>query len=166
MLKTREDYLSHGFLYRAVLVHVRPVVSRVQHHSFVVRVLIDVAFDEWRVAFSQNVKNNSEGENVGSLCVIRRVAEYLRTHVPLCSEDGFASLAIFDNRGKPKIGEFQLKVLVQQNVLGFYVSVDNVVAVEILEHYQELSDVILKSLPLESPGFENYVENLPISGQL
>ena len=70
VLQTAENDLSQLFVNGVVVVHVEPVVPRVVNQRLVIGVLVNITFDERRVAFGQDIEHHSQRKNISSFGII------------------------------------------------------------------------------------------------
>lgn len=90
------------------------------------------------------VEEDAEGPPVDGLAV-SLVQQDLRREVLRGSAEGVCPA--FDDLGEPEIGEFQVAVGADEQVLGLEVSVDDILRVQVLEHGRHLRRVEARIRP-------------------
>ena len=133
MLQTAENDLSQLFVNGVVVVHVEPVVPRVVNQRLVIGVLVNITFDERRVAFGQDIEHHSQRKDIGSLGIVEGRAHDLRTHVALGPKNSLALLALVKDGSKAEVRQLDFEILVYRNVVRLDVAVRDIVLVQVLE---------------------------------
>jgi hypothetical protein len=111
--------IFEGFAEEAGLLTIRVVfpeeISAVSRQQFVVGV-IRVCHVEWWVTSIQNEQDNTEGEEIDNVTLVRLFQENLRGHVGLGSEDSVevaTSVTALDRGSETKISDFNVEFVIK-----------------------------------------------------
>jgi len=107
---------------------------------------------EGRVARVQDEEDHTEGEKINNLALVRLLQDNLGGHVALSANDGAVSaraVTSLKRAGKAEIDNFDVVVLVKEDVLRLEVSVREASRVDVVDTLEHLLEEVLALLLLE-----------------
>lgn len=121
---------------------------------------------EGEVAAEQGVENDPNTPNVGLLAGVLVSLDHLRGRVGGRAAKGLHERARVEKVGKAKVYDLDVEILVQQDVLGLQISVDDVVGVTVVEGGDDLPEKPPGFLLLDPLLAHNVVKELTTAGVL
>jgi hypothetical protein len=129
-----------GLAVRMVLPKQVGAVSRQQ----LVMGVVGVCHVEWGMTSIQNEQDNSEGEKIDNVTLVRLLQENLRCHVGLSSKDSLevaTSVTTLDRCSETKISDFNVEFVVKQDIFGFQITMRSSLRVDIVQQLKHLFEV-------------------------
>lgn len=126
-----------------------------------------VGLGERRGAGEHDEEDDGGCEQIDGRSVVGELRVDFRRHVALGSQAGLeqaVAIAAFHEGCETEIGDFQIEMVVEEQVLRFQVSVRDVVAVHVLETTDELVEVRARDFLGEAAAVRNVFEELTTSG--
>lgn len=123
-----------------------------------------VSLAEGGMSSESNEENDSSSKQVNFDSVIRLLEDNFGCHISLSSENGShfsRSVSSIQGSGEPKIGDLQVHILVEQEILWLEISMGDLLLVEVVQTFQQLEEVSSGNFVGESTDF-NKVKQLTI----
>ena len=143
-------------------------VRSVGGEEFVVVVLF-VGHAEGRVSGVEDEENDTEGEKIDNLALVRLAGKDLRSHVAWGTDHGpvgARSVASLKRASEAEIDDFDVIHLVEEDVFGFKIAMGEALGVDIVDTHEHLLEEVLADGLGEGAGVRDVVKELTTGDHL
>ena len=137
-------------------------IGAVSCNQLVVGVVVGGLFER-RMTGVKDKENDAKSEQIGNLTLIGLSLEDFGAHVTGSSNEGrivARSVTTFERAGESKVHNFDVVVLVKEDVLGFEIAMRETLGVDVVQTLQHLFEVVAAHLFREGTSVGNIVEEL------